>query len=369
MTDLSAIQGWIANVQSTLSGLPAAFAEAARSGDFAAVLAEAQSALASQPATAPPAASPTGLVASSALSATGRSGQSQPGPLTSAATRAAAGGPTAAQVVSTAEQYLGVPYLWGGTTPQGFDCSGFVQYVYAELGISLPRTSEEQATVGTPVPSLAQARPGDLVFFAGSDGTPSAPGHVGIYLGDGEMIDAPQTGETVSIQPVGVPVEIRRVLPTPPATTWTGQAGSSPPSPGAPSQPSPSATPPPPSLVPLFDSAARRYGVPARLLEAVAQVESGYSTTEVSPAGALGLMQLMPKTAAGLGVDPLDPAQAIDGAAELLSRYLAQYGSLTLALAAYNAGPVAVAAYGGVPPYPETQSYVQQVTSILRGAA
>ena len=142
MTDLSAIKGWIANVQSTLSGLPAAFAEAARSGDFAAVLAEAQSALASQPATAPPAASPTGLVASSALSATGRSGQSQPGPLTSAATRAAAGGPTAAQVVSTAEQYLGVPYLWGGTTPQGFDCSGFVQYVYAELGISLPRTSE-----------------------------------------------------------------------------------------------------------------------------------------------------------------------------------------------------------------------------------
>ena len=111
--------------------------------------------------------------------------------------------------------YLGVPYQWGGSTPTGFDCSGLVQYVYAQLGVSLPRTSEEQATAGTPVASLADAQPGDLVFFAGSDGTASSPGHVGIYVGNGQMIDAPYTGAAVRIEPVGNPLAIRRVLPSP----------------------------------------------------------------------------------------------------------------------------------------------------------
>ena len=99
---------------------------------------------------------------------------------------------TGQDVVADAQKYLGVPYLWGGTDPaQGLDCSGLVQDVYSDVGISLPRTSQEQATVGTPVSSLAEAQPGDLVFFPGSDGTASAPGHVGIYIGNGEMIDAP----------------------------------------------------------------------------------------------------------------------------------------------------------------------------------
>ena len=105
-----------------------------------------------------------------------------------------------------------MPYLWGGTDPaQGVDCSGLVQDVFAKLGINLPRTSQEQAAAGVPVAGLADAQAGDLVFFPGSDGTAAAPGHVGIYIGNGEMIDAPHTGAQVRIDPVGDPTAIRRV--------------------------------------------------------------------------------------------------------------------------------------------------------------
>jgi peptidoglycan DL-endopeptidase CwlO len=293
--------------------------------------------------------------------------------------------PTGESVVADAEQYLGVPYQWGGTSPQtGFDCSGLVQHVYGDLGISLPRTSEEQAAVGTPVDSLADAQPGDLVFFAGSDGTPSSPGHVGIYVGNGQMIDAPETGEDVQIQPVGDPVAIRRVLPAGSAggssasalsvsqvdsilselgasegmTGATGSTTQEMDSLGVPS-----------GLQPLFEEAGSRYGVDPTLLAAVAKQESGFDPAALSSAGAEGLMQIMPATAAGLGIDPSDPGQAIDGAAQLLSGYLNQYGgSVPLALAAYNAGPGAVSDYGGVPPYAQTQSYVSSITSMLSDA-
>ncbi len=116
-------------------------------------------------------------------------------------------------VVAKAEQYLGVPYLWGGTDPaKGLDCSGFTQLVYKSQGVDLPRVSSQQATAGQPVASLHDARPGDLLFF---DYSPSRPGidHVGIYVGNGQMIAAPQPGEVVKMQSAGQPTAIRRVLP------------------------------------------------------------------------------------------------------------------------------------------------------------
>ena len=237
--------------------------------------------------------------------------------------------------------------LWGGTDPsKGLDCSGFTQLVYGNLGVSLPRTSSQQATAGRPVASVADARPGDLVFF---DYSTSRAGvdHVGIYVGNGKMIAAPQEGESVKLQDVGTPTVIRRVLPQ--QATATASVG------GAALAGVPYAD--------LFSRAASRYGVDASLLAAMASQESGFNASAVSPAGAQGLMQFMPATAKGLGVNAMDPNSAIDGAARYLSNLTQQFGSTDLALAAYNAGPGTVSRYGGIPPYSETQNYVRSVMS------
>jgi soluble lytic murein transglycosylase-like protein len=113
----------------------------------------------------------------------------------------------------------------------------------------------------------------------------------------------------------------------------------------------------------LVTAAAQRYGLDPALLHGLIQAESGFNPNAGSPAGAQGLTQLMPGTAAGLGVtNPLDPAQSIDGGARYLRRQLDAFGGdVVKALAAYNAGPTAVSRYGGVPPYAETQAYVQKV--------
>ncbi len=111
----------------------------------------------------------------------------------------------------------------------------------------------------------------------------------------------------------------------------------------------------------LFRAAGARYGVDPALLKAVAWTESNFRPDAVSHAGAQGLMQIMPGTAEGLGVDPMDPAQAVDGAARYLRQQLDRFGDLRLALAAYNAGPGAVEKHGGVPPYDETIGYVSKV--------
>lgn len=111
-------------------------------------------------------------------------------------------------------------------------------------------------------------------------------------------------------------------------------------------------------------------GVSPALLAALLQAESGFRRDVVSPAGAQGIAQFMPATARGVGLaDPFDPAQAIPAAARLLAGHQRDFGSIPLALAAYNAGPGAVRRHGGVPPYPETQAYVAKVIALAGGTA
>lgn len=256
-------------------------------------------------------------------------------------------------VVAAAKKYLGTPYVFGSTDPdRGLDCSGLVQRAYRDLGIKLPRTSSEQAKAGTRVDGLAAAKPGDILAFN------SPVDHVAIYLGDNKMIAAPKPGDHVKIQSVyETPTAIRRVIPEPTSIATTAvrptalrNAGSL-------------------SSVPygeMFTRAGAKYGVSPKLLAAVAKVESGYNPNAVSPAGARGLMQLMPSTARGLGVrNSFDPEQAINGAAKLLAQNLKEFRSVPLALAAYNAGGGAVHKYGGIPPFAETQAYVPKVQKAL----
>lgn len=144
--------------------------------------------------------------------------------------------------------------------------------------------------------------------------------------------------------------------------------------PDAPAQPatSPAPAPGPAPLKPAnpqtFDAhqvvraAAARAGLPPSFVESVAKTESGFDVSAVSPKGAVGVMQLMPATAKALGADPTDPAQNIDAGARLLRELLIKYdGDVVKALAAYNAGEAAVDHYQGVPPYQETQHYVNTV--------
>jgi hypothetical protein len=261
-------------------------------------------------------------------------------------------------VVADAKKYLGIPYLWGGTDPKkGLDCSGLVQRVFADLGVTLPRVVADQRNAGTAVASMKEAKPGDLLVF----GTH----HIGIYVGDGKMLHAPKRGDVVKIADVyDTPTRIRRVLP-----------------PGGDGDDAAKAAAAAESVRPaalrakggsfdgLFAAATAKYDLPAGLLKAVARAESGLDPNARSHAGAIGLMQLMPGTARELGVDPHKPAEAVDGAARLLKQHLRTFGSVPLALAAYNAGPGAVRKYDGIPPYSETRAYVKRVTEMMQGGS
>lgn len=113
------------------------------------------------------------------------------------------GSASAASLINYSYKFLGIPYVWGGTTPSGFDCSGFTSYVFRAFGYNIGRTTYDQIDVGTPV-SRDQLKPGDLVF-------PNA-GHVGIYIGNGQIIHSPQTGDVLKISPIWKFYAARRVL-------------------------------------------------------------------------------------------------------------------------------------------------------------
>lgn len=156
------------------------------------------------------------------------------------------------------------------------------------------------------------------------------------------------------------------------AATWSlARTGSAPTSgldwaAGAPSGALPAGTP----YASTFATAGLASGVPARLLAAVAAVESNFRADAVSSAGAQGMMQFMPATAAGMGLqDPFDPESSIDAAARLLAGHAEAFGSWDLALAAYNAGGGAVRRYGGIPPFAQTQAYVAKVLDLFDGGA
>jgi cell wall-associated NlpC family hydrolase len=131
------------------------------------------------------------------------------------------GAVTGADVVADAKKYLGVPYVFGGTTSSGLDCSGLVQRVYKDLGIDVPRLVSGQAKLGTEVPSLAQAQPGDLIVTGGGE-------HILIYAGDHKVIHAPRPGKDVRLVEAYMDDSeidtIRRVVPQ--ASTATASAAS-----------------------------------------------------------------------------------------------------------------------------------------------
>lgn len=249
--------------------------------------------------------------------------------------------------VAAGMNHLGVPYLWGGTDPvNGFDCSGLVQDAFRQIGVEMPKWSRHQAQMGVEVPTIDQAVPGDVLAF----GEPV--NHVALYVGNGRMLHAPRTGDVVKVQEIDRPIATIRRIVSPGAglTTPGGLAAGSGPSNANEAQ-----------YTGMFQSAGAAHGIDSALLAAVASVESGFDPNAVSGAGAQGLMQFMPATASDMGVNAFDPASAVDGAARYLRENLDRFGSVELALAAYNAGPGAVSRHNGIPPYQETQNYVRKV--------
>lgn len=348
--------------------------------------------------------------------------------------------------LENAKKFMGRPYLWGGghganTGVQNVDCSGLVlQAARMTGGINLDGTAAMQQRMGQPV-SMNNLKPGDLVF----KGNPAY--HVGIFIGNGQVLHAPKTGDVVRVTSVsgwesarrvfdegGAPLDVSDVGPPPPSPSG-GSAGPSAGPSGGPSGGgmsvggggSPSSLSLPsqgnainqmlmrqgeeeaerqsqasgrPSAVPkgkhsglqnvnstspgnmgallaklegmgvskeFLQGLSEEYGVPLEMILAVIQQESGGNPNARSPVGAQGLMQLMPATAAGLGVNnPMDPKQNIEGGVKYLAQQLKAFdGDPKLALAAYNAGPGNVQKYNGVPPFAETQKYVANITNMM----
>ncbi|WP_255303552.1 C40 family peptidase [Georgenia sp. 311] len=215
---IAAVQSRMAEIQSALTAVtepPAAAAAATQRGaDFGGALATALATAQPGLGGATPATPGVGDSLASVLGLqTGAGALASPlagltgAPGAGTAQSPAAG--TGAALVESASKYLGVPYVWGGETLSegGLDCSGLVQLAMKDIGVDVPRVARDQMRIGTEVPSLAQALPGDLVVTRGG-------GHIGIYAGDNKWIHAPYPGEQVKLAELTTtPTTIRRVLP------------------------------------------------------------------------------------------------------------------------------------------------------------
>ncbi|SBW17935.1 hypothetical protein FDG2_0433 [Candidatus Protofrankia californiensis] len=254
----------------------------------------------------------------------------------STARPAQAAPPDLAPVVAFMRAEVGKPYVWGAEGPAAWDCSSLVQAAYRTVGVQLPRVTQDQVHTGIRV-TKTDIAVGDLVFGFGNDGTRSNPGHVGMYVGDGQVIEAKgvRWGVVVSQLTDWKPAAIIR--PTVPSR-----------------------------LEQIFDETARREGIPKKLLFAQAMQESGLNPRAASPVGARGIAQFMPGTwkTWGRDGDPLNPEDAIPAQGRLMAELLrVNGGDVGRALAGYNAGQSAVQKYNGIPPYKETQNYVRIIES------